>query len=387
MNPRYTEQEIWTKVLSFGGEIIPSLTGKSAHTIVSVDISKKRYQIEYERTKSWPKPITLAELYALYCELHGVGELSNRYMEAHCRQVLGWPRWHAPGSAMMAILPKLDDSIDVVGGTLRIRSHPLADGPPQPAPPVPISDTGATTSTGVPEEKIPIRQPAEVPRGHNMHCKGCKASVETMLRKLYGQVHTNHNFDLGTRPEDFKNSEYYLALVDILSSLEKHRGFTDFIRSATLPNVDFFVPDPGFIVEFDEPQHFSLPRQIALDKYPPSFQLGYNRDRWSDLCARIKAHDPDPPFRDEQRAWYDALRDFAPAFLGLGATVRLYAGDRVWCDLDPDRRDHLQQFLRLIEGRTDPWMIEVRDAPEARVARVIVTCDWEGDGVWPTKSP
>ena len=40
--------------------------------------------------------------------------------------------------------------------------------------------------------------------------------------------------------------------------------------------------------------------------------------------------------RDEQRAWYDTLRDLVPSIMGLQPTVRLYASDQVWCSLDPD---------------------------------------------------
>ena len=43
-----------------------------------------------------------------------------------------------------------------------------------------------------------------------------------------------------------------------------------------------------------------------------------------------------PPYRDEQRAWYDALRDLLPSLEDLQATVRLYARDLTWCSLDPD---------------------------------------------------
>lgn len=218
------------------------------------------------------------------------------------------------------------------------------------------------------------------PKKHTgQHCPRCKEAVAQLLERVYGEVRLGHSLPLGTLPGQFTHTVHGDALATIFDRLRRHRGFADFVRSERLPPCDFFVPNPGFIVEFDESQHFTIPRQVALDKYPPSLQLGYDRARWSALCARIQAHDPDPPFRDEQRAWYDTLRDFAPAFLGLGPTVRLHAGARVWCDLDPDRREHLRLFRSLIEGRRGSWIIEVRDTPKARVARVILTCAWEGD--------
>ena len=49
------------------------------------------------------------------------------------------------------------------------------------------------------------------------------------------------------------------------------------------------------------------------------------------LSETIAAEDDDPPFRDEQRAWYDALRDFVPAFEGLQPTVKFQShGRRRW---------------------------------------------------------
>ena len=212
-------------------------------------------------------------------------------------------------------------------------------------------------------------------------CPSCKQAVAQLLRRLYGEVRPGHSLPLGTLPGQFANTVHGDALATIFDRLRRHRNFAEFVRSERLPPCDFFVSNPGFIVEFDESQHFTIPRQITLEAYSPSLQLGYDRARWIAICGRIKAHDPEPPFRDEQRAWYDTLRDFAPAFLGLSPTVRLHAGDRVWCDLDADRPEHLRLFRSLIEGRTAPWIIEVRQASEARVARVILTCAWEGDPV------
>ena len=65
---------------------------------------------------------------------------------------------------------------------------------------------------------------------------------------------------------------------------------------------DFWVPDPGFIVEFDERQHFTIPRKLALSKYPAVQPLGFPQERWIVLCEHHTAKDNDPCYRDEQRA-------------------------------------------------------------------------------------
>ena len=111
---------------------------------------------------------------------------------------------------------------------------------------------------------------------------------------------------------------------------------------------DFWVPDPGFIVEFDESQHFTIPRKLAFSAYPDEHSLGFSRDRWIFLCEKHNARDNDPPYRDEQRAWYDTLRDLIPSLEGLQPTVRIYASDYAWCSLDPDSSNDLRQFLEYL---------------------------------------
>jgi len=101
------------------------------------------------------------------------------------------------------------------------------------------------------------------------------------------------------------------------------------------------------VVEFDESQHFTKPRHISLGLYPEDLRLGYDRHKWMDLAARLDRHDNDPIYRDEQRAWYDTLRDFSAMVLGNAPTVRLYARDRQWCLLDPDNSDDVDLFFNL----------------------------------------
>jgi len=127
-------------------------------------------------------------------------------------------------------------------------------------------------------------------------------------------------------------------LCRIYTSLQQCRGFTEFVRRTKLGPVDFFVPELSLIVEFDESQHFTTLRGLALSLYPQDREFGFSLPKWSGLCAALHRHDNRPFYRDEQRAWYDSIRDFAQLIWGRGRTVRLYAGDRIWCapDLDSD---------------------------------------------------
>jgi len=192
---------------------------------------------------------------------------------------------------------------------------------------------------------------------HDERCPECKKTIETMLRKIYGGVEVNHKFETGTKPEDYRNSPFYSKLKEIFSGLQNHRGYKDFIRSQTLPRCDFFVPNPGFNVEFDEPQHFTACRKIALSKYPERLELGFDREKWIKLCEKIDAKDNDPPYRDEQRAWYDTLRDFIPTVKGLKPTIRMFSRDFRWCGLNPEVPSDVERFRTMIERKYRPTRI------------------------------
>ena len=199
-------------------------------------------------------------------------------------------------------------------------------------------------------------------KGHDERCPECKNTIERMLKKIYGDVESNYKFEVSTNVKDYKDIPFYQKLKEILLELQKHRGYENFVRTPTLPRCDYFVPNPGFIVEFDESQHFTLPRKISLQDYLPDFKLGFSLMKWIALCEKINAKDNDPPFRDEQRAWYDTLRDFLPELKGFEPTVRLYSKEIRWCSLNPIKPEDIAKFRKLIENRrkrSSDWVATV----------------------------
>ena len=113
--------------------------------------------------------------------------------------------------------------------------------------------------------------------------------------------------------------------------------------------------------------------------YPDDQLLGFSKERWVALCDKHKARDNDPPYRDEQRAWYDTLRDLVPSLEGFRPTVRLYARDFAWCSLNPDSSHDLKRFSAIaLQGDTSPTSrtmtetnVQVASAPSTlRVALV-----------------
>ncbi len=209
-------------------------------------------------------------------------------------------------------------------------------------------------------------------------CPACKMRVRELLQALFGQVEERYSLGLGTLPGDYDGTPHHDALEAIYAQLVSYRGYASFVRTRHLPPCDYFVPEPGFLLEFDESQHFTKPRSIALQAYPSTLPIGFDRDRWLVLCHEICASDRDPPYRDEQRAWYDTLRDFAPAILGLRPTVRLYANQTAWCRLNPQEPTDVECFRALLAVQPRQQRVSVRADCGADIARLIIRQEWPG---------
>lgn len=69
---------------------------------------------------------------------------------------------------------------------------------------------------------------------------------------------------------------------------------------------------------------------------------------WINKCKEITAKDNNPYYRDEQRAWYDTLRDFLPLIKGLQPTVRISLFDYTWCKLDPNKEEDVEVFKSMV---------------------------------------
>ena len=205
---------------------------------------------------------------------------------------------------------------------------------------------------------------------HSERCRACKIRVGQLLERIYGACMRDRRFPWRTGLAAYAGTSIDPVLRDVAAALEGSRGYGvgTFVRTRMLAGCDYWVPDPGFIVEFDESQHFTSLRKLALAVYADGHPLGFAAQRWLELCEQHDARDNDPPFRDEQRAWYDTLRDLVPSIRGLQPTVRLYARDRVWCSLDLDSKEDRKRFSDLIHGggsRSRRTTVEIR-RPTAR---------------------
>lgn len=210
--------------------------------------------------------------------------------------------------------------------------------------------------------KISKRSAIAKGKRHNERCPECKKAIESLLKKIYGSVKVNPKISISTDIKDYRALPAYNQLKKIKTKFERHRGFKDFVKVSTLPRCDYLVPNPGFLVEFDESQHFTNPRKMALQNYPSNLKLGFSAQKWISICKKTNAKDNNPPYRDEQRAWYDTLRDFLPQINNLRPTVRLYSKDIRWCSLNPKNPKDVKKFKEIIEGKKqkiDGWVATV----------------------------
>lgn len=189
-------------------------------------------------------------------------------------------------------------------------------------------------------------------KSHNERCRECKQGIQSLLATVFDDVQVNYDIDFPSRIEHYSNSDIYDDIAPVYRALQRHRGHYEFVKAKKLPGVDFFIPNEKIIIEFDESQHFTEPRGIALSLYPEKIQYGFSVDKWRKLCQELNKRDNDPPYRDEQRASYDTLRDFAPQLWKTGKTVRLYSRDLVWCVLNPRKKSDLQTFREIVLNNT-----------------------------------
>jgi uncharacterized HhH-GPD family protein len=170
---------------------IHSLTGKSCHTIENVDPINGMYYIKYPSENVIS--VRFDDLYNLYKELNLRGELDNSYMKINCKKVLGWSNWHAPGSAMFAILPLIDNGIRSEKGRLFITKHseeiPLSQSVHTVSPP-PINDTISTnTDQYIVNDMLAFVPPKEIGVAEKVDDLSCWG----LTKENSDLLHNNHN--------------------------------------------------------------------------------------------------------------------------------------------------------------------------------------------------
>lgn len=132
-------------------------------------------------------------------------------------------------------------------------------------------------------------------------------------------------------------------------------------RSKRLPG-DFTHAPTGTLIEVDESQHFTSARLTTLGLYPNGLPLGYDLDHYKSLCRTWRAKS-DGYYRTKaargfgvggrqrQRAYYDALRDFAAPARGYPPVIRVDAPLRDGRAAHVAHRERLLKLLGCADER------------------------------------
>lgn len=173
-------------------------------------------------------------------------------------------------------------------------------------------------------EKPPIR------RNRNLIKDARREALKQILSKRWGAVDVEYKFDEIKVPNLEERNNIGEELLNILDSIEAQRNIKIKGQKNYKLSCDFYLPEVNLIIEFDERQHFTSLREASLKAYPSDIKIGFDKQRWIDLSIKIKAGDNNPIYRDEQRAFYDSLRDIIAPQIGLKPVVRIFEEDVPW---------------------------------------------------------
>lgn len=175
---------------------------------------------------------------------------------------------------------------------------------------------------------------------------GTKRSIflQNLLEQRFGCVMTEAKFDWLVVPDYSSKDAVFRVIYDNLKAMRNYSGFSNPGYKLVC---DFFIPSENLIIEYDERQHFTEQRAESLAHYPSNRNRGFDKDKWREACENIKATDNDPLDRDEQRAFYDSVRDILTARNGI-PLIRIKHGDYDWKSAsETDVIDKLIKHLKL----------------------------------------
>ncbi|MEA2053179.1 MAG: hypothetical protein U9O90_10270 [Euryarchaeota archaeon] len=174
--------------------------------------------------------------------------------------------------------------------------------------------------------------------------------LQKRLEQRFGCVMTEAKFDWLVVPDYSSMDDIFRDIYDNLKAMRNYSGFSN---PGYKLACDFFIPSKNLIIEYDERQHFTEQRAESLAHYPSNLNLSFDKDKWREACANIKATDNDPLYRDEQRAFYDSVRDILAARNGI-PLIRIKHGDYDWKSASgTDVIDELIKHLNLDTHASD----------------------------------
>lgn len=159
-----------------------------------------------------------------------------------------------------------------------------------------------------------------------------KNALQLILNRLCsGDIVCEKTFPWLKTPDKIEGK--YKSIYDALSA---YRGNTTFAKKGVALRCDFVCESNRLIIEYDERQHFSDARRIALEAYS-GVPLCFDKQLWIAACNSIHAKDNSPVNRDETRAYYDSARDIACAEHGYHL-IRIMHGQIDFTSIDAEEK-------------------------------------------------
>ncbi len=112
-------------------------------------------------------------------------------------------------------------------------------------------------------------------------------------------------------------------LIKILNSIESHRDIIVCGRKTWHSHLTIISLKKIWSLNMTSASTLRL-YAASLRAYPTDILLGFDKKRWIQLADEIRAGDNSPVYRDEQRAFYDSIRDIMAAKIGLRPVVRIF---------------------------------------------------------------
>jgi len=228
---------------------------------------------------------------------------------------------------------------------------------------VEISSSRATSESISPHKDTTVLKPTD--QEHTEHepdmatKKENRSSGKTqkdflfkLLKQRFGCVVTEAKFDWLKVPDRASKNDVFDEIYEKLVSI---RGQKDFSTSNYKLECDYFIPSHNLIIEYDERQHFTIQRAESLAYYPSDLNFNFDKDKWCEASETIRATDKKPIYRDEQRAFYDSVRDILAARNGI-TLIRIKDRDYNW-DLESGA-DELNILINSLKLDASPSNIE-----------------------------
>ncbi len=197
-----------------------------------------------------------------------------------------------------------------------------------------------------------------------------KNALQILLQKQFGTIETEKNFEWLKTPN---LNDLPLEYKIIYSKLKKYRNQNKIFKPNIKLQCDMYFKEAGLIIEYDERQHFSEARKITLLNYPSNIKLNFSKKDWIETCEKFQAKDNYPENRDENRAFYDCVRDIESQKNGY-VLIRIKHGDYDW--ESDDAEIYIDKIFSKFKSYTRK--INNQELRSVKIARLVIAGKWEG---------